>query len=254
MCGVVLALALVELGLAARLRQAWLVLTVEEAIARYGHETVRQALLPFVSEARQARIDEVLECRLQSLAVVLVDLHDPHNGAATVRSAEAFGLSEIHAVEAREPFQIARKITIGCEQWMDIHQYPDFERCAAELRRRGMALTATRPDGEMRIEDLDGSKPRALLFGNEHDGLSDEVVAQCTEVVRIPMFGFTQSFNLSVSVALMVQRAAELRRAALGRPGDLSDEKKQLLRAAWYSKGLRGAAGIIERYVAPQTH
>ena len=114
-------------------------------------------------------------------------------------------------------------------------------------------MTATLPDATMTLDELDGTKKRALVFGNEHEGLTDKAIAACDEVIRIPMFGFTQSFNLSVSVALTVTRAAALRRAAMTTLGDLDTEEKRQLRARWYGNSVRAAPGIIDRFVARQT-
>lgn len=212
-----------------------------------------RALEPFVTEARRARFEEVLAARLGTLTVVLEDLYDAHNGAAAIRSIEAFGLAEVHAVEGANAFRYSTGITMGCERWLDIVRHTDVESCLASLKARGMVITATLPDAATTLEDLDGGKPRALLFGNEHEGVSPRALELCDELVRIPMFGFTESFNLSVSVALTLQWAAARRRAALGAPGDLKEERKQWLRARWYAVGVRGAAGIIERHVAGQT-
>jgi len=226
---------------------------IDDAIREHGPEQIMRALEPFVSDARRARFEAVLAARLSSLTVVLEDLYDAHNGAAAIRSIEAFGLSEVHAIEGANPFRYSTGITMGCERWLDIHRYTDIESCAATLKQRGMVLTATLPDADATLEDLDGGKPRALIFGNEHEGVSPRALELCDELVRIPMFGFTESFNLSVSVALTLQWAAARRRHALGAAGDLKEEKKQWLRARWYAVGVRGAAGIIERYVAGQT-
>lgn len=226
---------------------------IDRAIAEHGPQRVQEALEPFVSPSRRARFDEVLGSRIESLTVVLENLYDAHNGAAAIRSVEAFGLSDVHAVETTTRFKIARGITIGCEQWLDVHRHRDIDSCAEMLKARGFVLTATLPEAETSLDELDGGKKRALLFGNEHEGLSQRAVSLCDEVIRIPMYGFTQSFNLSVSVALTVERAAALRREALGRIGDLDERRKHFLRARWHAVGVRGAAGIIERHVAALT-
>jgi len=225
----------------------------KRAVEEHGPDLVREALLPFVSESRQARIDRVLDRRLSSVTVVLENLYDAHNGAAAIRSIEAFGLCEAHAVENVGHFKFAPKVTVGCDRWVDIHRYDQIEDCARALKDRGFILSATLPDAETELEDLDGTVARALVFGNEHEGLTEGALALCDEFIRIPMHGFTQSFNLSVSVALLVQRAAAVRRAAIGAIGDLEEEKKRHFRALWYAHSVRGAAGILDRYVAGQT-
>jgi tRNA (guanosine-2'-O-)-methyltransferase len=226
---------------------------LQRRFAEHGPDVIREALTPFLSPERQARIEQILDQRLSSLTVVIENLYDGHNGAAAIRSIEAVGIQDLHAIEEASPFKIGKGVTIGCEQWVSIHKHRTTDECIGRLKERGFVLTATMPDADMTLDDLDGSKKRALIFGNEHEGLTDQAIGHCDELVRIPMFGFTQSFNLSVSVALTVTRAAAVRRAAMGRVGDLQTEEKRQLRARWYANSVRGAAGIIDRYVAGQT-
>ncbi|MBT8495136.1 MAG: RNA methyltransferase [Deltaproteobacteria bacterium] len=226
---------------------------LEHRFAEYGPDVIREALTPFVSPERQARIEQILDQRLRSLTVVIENLYDGHNGAAAIRSIEAVGIQTLHAIEEASPFKIGKGVTIGCEQWVTIEKHKTTDECIGQLKDNGFILTATVPDADMALDDLDGSVQRALIFGNEHEGLTDRAIGLCDELVRIPMHGFTQSFNLSVSVALTVTRASAARRAALGRAGDLEVEQKRQLRARWYANSVRGAGGIIDRYVAGQT-
>jgi tRNA (guanosine-2'-O-)-methyltransferase len=226
---------------------------VDQLIAKYGEDVVLRALAPMVSEGRLARIEAVLDARLSSLTVVLENLHDPHNGAAAIRSVEGFGLDSLWVVEAVEPFQFSSSVTVGCEKWIDVHRFADGPACAAALRARGFRLLATLPGESQSIEEVDVSGPCALVFGNEHEGLTQETIASCDGRVSIPMFGFTQSFNLSVSVALCVQRLAARRRAVLGGRGDLPEAERRRLRARWYALGVRAAEQIVERHVSDGT-
>ncbi|HKA86687.1 MAG TPA: RNA methyltransferase [Haliangiales bacterium] len=222
-----------------------------------GHDPVDvvAALAPQLSPDRIGRIDAVLDARLGGLTVVLENLHDPHNGAAALRSVEGFGLAELHVVEQAEPFRFSDKVTQGCEKWVAIRRYPRFGDAAAALHGRGFRLHAAVPGAPVAVDDLDVGRPAALVFGNEHAGLTGAARAACDGTFAIPMTGFTQSFNLSVSVALSVHAAAARRRAALGAPGDLPAEERARLRARWYvlSVDPRAAQGIVERYVANRT-
>ena len=182
--------------------------SARQLVDRHGPEVVVAALRPILSDERIARIEAVLDARLAGLTIVVENLYDPHNGAAAVRSAEAFGLSAVHAIEGTGPFHASPAVTIGCEKWIDLHRHPDVASARAEA------------------------------------------VAACTHRVEIPMYGFTRSFNLSVSAALILARASERRRTALGRLGDLPAEERAHRRARWYAQDIRGAAEIIERYVS----
>ena len=223
----------------------------DELVARHGPEVVVAALRPILSDERMARIESVLDARLAGLTIVVENLYDPHNGAAAVRSAEAFGLVAVHAVEATGRFTASPAVTIGCDKWIDLHRHPDVAAARAALP--GMIHVAAAPGAGVTVDDLPAGAPCAFWFGNEHDGLSAEALAACSHRVEIPMFGFTRSFNLSVSAALILARASERRRAALGRAGDLPAEERALRRARWYAQDIRGAEEIIARHVSKQT-
>jgi tRNA (guanosine-2'-O-)-methyltransferase len=210
---------------------------------------VAEILAPFVSEPRQRRIDAVLEQRLAGLTVVLQNLHDPHNGAAALRSVEGFGLTALHVVEETEPFKFSSKVTQGCEKWVDIRRHADFASCARALRDEGFALHAALPPGEgvMPVEALDPATKIALVFGNEHAGLTPDAIAACDGAFTVPMQGFTASFNLSVSVALGVFACARRRREVLGGRGDVAPETIVQMRARWYTLSVDAADLILER-------
>ncbi len=224
--------------------------SVDDLIAEHGHQTVIAALDPILTEDRKRRIEEVLAARIEGLTIVLENLYDPHNGAATIRSAEAFGLSDVHAVETTTPFAVSSAVTIGADQWIDVHKWRDIGQCADALRAQGMRLCATLPGATRTIAGLDPSQRWAVAFGNEHDGLSPALQAACDEAISIPMVGFSQSLNLSVSVALVISELAARRRRALGQAGDLPQARRARLRARWYAQSVRGAREIILRHVS----
>jgi tRNA (guanosine-2'-O-)-methyltransferase len=223
--------------------------SIERLIDEHGAATVIEAARPLLSEARIARIDAVLEARLDSLTAVLEDLYDPHNGAAAIRSIEAFGLTTIHAVEAANPFPVTEAVTIGANRWIDVCRHPDPETCASALRERGFRLAATTPEGGGDPADLDMSQRWAVWFGNEREGLSARAISLADVRLALPMHGFTRSFNLSVSVALTIRELAAARRATLGAPGDLAPERRERLRARFMATGVRGIAEIIARHI-----
>jgi tRNA (guanosine-2'-O-)-methyltransferase len=206
-------------------------------------------LAPFVSAARQAKIEAVLAQRLGGLTVVLENLHDPHNGAAALRSVEGFGLTTLHVVEQAEPFRFSSRVSQGCEKWVDIRRHPDFASCARALHDAGFALYAALPPAAATVEldTIDVTRPTALVFGNEHAGLTRDAIAACDGAFTIPMQGFTASFNLSVSVALAVFACSRRRRAALGGRGDLSPETLVAERARWYTLSVDAAELILAR-------
>jgi tRNA (guanosine-2'-O-)-methyltransferase len=223
---------------------------VDALIERHGPEVVTAAVRPLLTDDRTARIEAVLEARLTSVGVAIENLYDPHNGAAAIRSIEAFGLSTLHVIETTDPFRFSPGVTIGCEKWIGVQRYPDVAAFGASLRERGIAIYGTLPDAADDLETVPVDRPLVVLFGNEHEGLTPEAVAACDGAVSIRMQGFTRSFNLSVSVALVTARLAERRRAFLGVPGDLTVQERARLRARWYALSVRGAGEIVARYVS----
>jgi tRNA (guanosine-2'-O-)-methyltransferase len=221
-----------------------------ELVARFGPSRVVAALEPLVTAERRARIAGVLAARLGGLTVVLEDLYDPHNGAAAIRSVEGLGLSSLHVVERASPFRAEKEISLGGEKWIDVHRHRGLDAALTALADAGFVSVATTPDAPDTLADLDPAARYALWFGNEHEGMSAAALAACPRRIRIPMHGMTRSFNLSVSVALVVAEASARRRAALGAEGDLDDASRQALTARFYAQSVRGAAGILDRSVS----
>ncbi len=204
-------------------------------------------LAPLLLDERRTRIDEAAAARLGGLRVVIENLHDPHNGAAVLRSAEAFGIQRVDVIESVEPFRFSSEVTQGCEKWLDVVRHPTLADAVAALRADGFALYAAVPGAAATVEDLDFSRPAAVMIGNEHDGLTGAAIGAADVVFGIPMAGMTRSLNLSVASALIAERAAQSRRRAIGRPGDLDDAAVLALRARFYAASVRGADVVLAR-------
>jgi tRNA (guanosine-2'-O-)-methyltransferase len=224
---------------------------ISRIIERHGPEAVCEALAPLLTAERIARIDQVLGARLGSVVTVVEDTYDPHNAAATIRTTEAIGLEELHVIEVAERFSAASGVTRGAHRWIELHRWGSPDAAIGGLRARGFRVFATLPAAAATVEDVDVSSPLAVVFGNEHAGLSQDAIARCDGALGVPMFGFTESYNLSVTVALAMSRIAARRRAAIGAPGDLEDARRRELRARWFALKIRGAVGILERALGP---
>ena len=220
---------------------------ITRAIARHGADVVCAKLGPMLTEPRIARIDSVLAARLQSVVTIVEDTYDPRNAAATIRTTEALGLGELHVIEPNERFSAAGGVTRGSHKWIELHRWKRVEHAVAALRARGFRVFATLPGAPHSVEDVDVGRPIAVAFGNEHDGLTEAAVAACDGALGVPMHGFAESFNLSVTVALAMSRIASRRRAVIGSPGDLDDQRARELRARWFALSVRGAVGILDR-------
>ena len=203
-----------------------------------------------LTPARLARIDAVIEARLQSVTVVLDRLVDPHNVAAILRTSEGLGLCAVHVVPGADDDGLAhRKVTQDAHKWIDVVAHDSGAAAARSLAARGFAVFAGHLErGARPPADLPTGRPLALLFGHEHEGPSRETLEACTGTFRIPMAGFTQSFNVSVAAGIALSQICAGRRAFLKKPGDLDVAYKRALR----SRYLRLGAKLARRLRAPK--
>jgi len=186
---------------------------------------VIEALEPLTLPRRAARMRAVLADRLESVTVVMDAPHDPHNGAAIIRSCEAFGLQRLHVVERVEAFLASRKVTQGTDRWVDVIRHASAAQALKALEREQFALAVAHPQGELLPEDLARLGRVALVMGNEHDGVCAELTRAATHSVRVPMRGFVESLNVSVTTALLLAAATR------DRPGDLLASEQAVLYA-----------------------
>ncbi|MFH1131373.1 MAG: RNA methyltransferase [Pseudomonadota bacterium] len=216
--------------------------------ARLTSEFIVQSLAPFLSPKRRGRIERTINQRLISVTVVLEDLYDPHNGAAVLRTCEAMGLFHVHVIPNRSGFRFAHQVTQRADKWLNVYLHSNTKECFRYLKKAGFRCIGAFPPPvgnapEPPIVPVD--KPLAIIFGNEHTGLSEKAKAYCDGVFHLPMFGFSESLNLSVSVALALQDVTNRRRHFIGRTGDFPLKARQHLRAAYYAHSTRHAADLI---------
>ncbi len=192
-------------------------------------EALVRVLEPLTTDARRARLQEVIARRLASVAVVFDRPYDPHNGAAVVRSCEAFGVQQLHIVERPgTPFAMARSVARGAEKWIDVTCHRAPATAIAWAHAAGMPLVATHPEGELSPDELGRMDRVCVVLGNEREGIHDELARACSARVRVPMRGFAESLNVSVTAAIL------LHAATYGRKGDLDAAAQRRL----YARGL----------------
>ena len=207
-----------------------------------------KVLEEFVTERRQQRLRSVLDNRTRNLVLLLEDIYDPHNASACVRSAEAMGVQELHVITAQHRFAPAPKVTNGADKWLDIHRYKAIAPCFEALRSRGFTIAAgVLNDEAIPIQEIRFDRPVALAFGNEHEGLSEEFRQAADVCFFIPMYGFSQSFNISVAAALGLHWAVNERIRLLGSSGDLTEEERETLLARWTRLSVTMADEILDR-------
>lgn len=204
----------------------------------------------FITPERKARFLEVLRSRTRYLTVALEDVYQLHNASAVIRSCDVFGVQEAHLIEGRHGHRLDKNIAMGAQRWVDIHRHSDSAKCIQELRERGYRIVATTPRaGSASLEDFSFQGPTALFFGTEKEGLSPVVLEKADAALHIPMYGFTESLNISVAAAIILQQlTTRLRQSDL--PWRLPAEEILQKRLDWTRKTIRAADDIIARYRA----
>jgi tRNA (guanosine-2'-O-)-methyltransferase len=177
-----------------------------------------------VTERRKQRVVDVLLARLSSVTVVFENLADPHNVSAILRTAEGLGLDAIHVVEQPNKWEKNKAISMGADRWIEVVKHQGLARCLGDLSAKGFQLWAADVgEGCVSVHDIPVDKPVALVFGSEHAGLSKRALSLTDARFTVPMYGFVESFNVSVSAALTLFDVAHRRRETVGR-GDLDDD------------------------------
>jgi tRNA (guanosine-2'-O-)-methyltransferase len=210
--------------------------------------TSRSGAPDFLLPERRARIDAVVAERTRTLTVVLEAFADPQNVNAILRTAEAFGVQEVHVVVGpMKPYDRNKKISQNADKWLDVIRWTSTTECLEHLRARGFHVYATHlGEGSRDLGDLSFAGPVALVFGNEHRGVSEEALRAADLRFAIPMRGFTQSFNVSVAAAVSLFRAVERRVAERGRHGDLPEAEAEALRQRFYARSVKQRTRIAK--------
>ncbi|MEM7187318.1 MAG: RNA methyltransferase [Bacteroidota bacterium] len=204
----------------------------------------------FLTERRRGLFEQVLAQRTRHYTVVTEDVYQVHNTSAVIRSCDVFGIQDLHVVEENLGKKMDREIAMGAQKWVTVHRHQNVLHCMQQLRSDGYRIIATTPHGEARSLDAFDFRPKtAFFFGKESDGISEEVREGADGFLTIPMFGFTESLNISVSAAIILQKmVTQLKRSEID--WSLSEEEKQRLELDWTQKTIKSAPEIIERYYA----
>ncbi len=202
----------------------------------------------FLTPRRQQLNKRVLEQRTSHFTVAIEDVYQLHNTSAVIRSCDVFGIQDLHVIEEIHAKRIDREIAMGAQKWVDVHRYSTTKECIAVLKNRGYQIVATTPHDDSKVlQDFDITKPSAFFFGREQQGLSDTVLEMADSKLHIPMSGFTESLNISVSAAIILQYImTKIKGTDIH--WQLSEENKLQKRMDWAKKVIKSHARIIERY------
>jgi len=202
----------------------------------------------FITDNRKEKFLKVLAQRTNHFTIAIEDIFQLHNTSAVMRSCEVFGIQNLHVVEEKYGKSIDKEIAMGAQKWVDVNRYNSNSECVRVLKEKGYQIIATTPhENDCLLDDFDISKPSALFFGTERDGLSEEIMAEADGFLKIPMAGFTESLNISVSAAIIIQNImSRLRKTDLD--WQLSEEEMISRRLDWTKNSIKDIKRIEQRY------
>jgi tRNA (guanosine-2'-O-)-methyltransferase len=203
-----------------------------------------------ISENRRKKFDEVLNYRTKHISVVLEDIYQSHNASAVLRSCDIFGIQNIHVIENRNTYTINPDVALGSAKWLSLHKYKKNDNntliCLNNLKEKGYKIVATSPyEKYSTLDELSIKQPLALVFGTELTGISDTAINNADEFVRIPMYGFTESFNISVCAALCLHTLVnKLHKSDIN--WKISEDEKDEIVLQWLKTSIK-KSDIIEK-------
>jgi tRNA (guanosine-2'-O-)-methyltransferase len=209
-------------------------------------------LKEFTTPERYNRIQDIVQKRTRYVTVVIENLFQSHNISAILRTVEGMGIQDVHIIENSFEYEISNQVALGAQKWLSIYHYNHLSNntvsCLQAIKEKGYKIVATLPqEDNYLLEDVPLDGKTAFLFGTELSGLTPEALALADQFVKIPMYGFTESYNVSVSVALTLMNVNErLRRSPFN--WALSPEEIIDLELDWLKKSVKDSESILNRY------
>lgn len=206
-----------------------------------------------ITPERKQLFDSVIQNRTRYITLVLEDIFQPHNASAVLRSCDCFGIQDVHIIENKNKYRVNPDVTLGSDKWLSLIKYNKQEnntiKAIKELRLKGYRIVATSPhknDKDLKNFDLSQGKI-ALFFGTELRGLSDDVIQNADEFLKIPMYGFTESYNISVSAAIILYTLSEKMKASAIK-WQLTKEEMKEVKKNWLERSIRNSNLIEKEY------
>ena len=212
-----------------------------------------QYLSTFLTNGKKEHFENALQWRTRHVSLVLDDIYNPQNISAILRSADCFGIQDVHIIENDHNFSVSKRVVKGANKWLSVFQYRDYRDntapCLDRLKDRGYKIAATTLHTDAVFpKDLPLNEPIAVVLGAEKDGVSQTTLDKADYHLKIPMYGFTESFNVSVASALILQTLRERLTQSEDIDWKLSTEEADDLRIEWAKKCLRNPQEIIRNY------
>jgi tRNA (guanosine-2'-O-)-methyltransferase len=204
----------------------------------------------FLTDSRKEKFLKILENRTNHFTIAMEDVYQLHNTSAVMRSCEVFGIQELNVVEQKFGKRIDTEIAMGAQKWVDINRFNTMQNCIDSVKENGYQIIATTPHNDScLLHEFDITKRSAIFFGTEKQGLSQEVIDQADGFLKIPMVGFTESLNISVSAAIIIQDiTSRLRQSTID--WKLNDVEILAKRLLWAKNSIKDIKRIEERYYA----
>ena len=224
--------------------------TFFDGLSREQLQLLYERATAFFSENKQQLFERLAPLRTRHITVVLEDVYQSHNASAVLRSCDCFGVQDVHVVECRNNYAPNGDVSMGSDKWVDYYKYHTTTEAYRHLREQGYRIVATLPhENDSMITDLDVTQPLALVFGTELTGLSQEAIDGADGYVKIPMYGFTESFNISVCAALSLFHLTERMRADHSICWQLDDEAQLRLRLYWAMQVIRDGHNVMRHLI-----
>ena len=206
----------------------------------------------FVTEKRKNTFKNILLNRTRHFTVVLEDIFQQHNSSAVIRSCDVFGIQDIHIIENKYHSKLSRHVAKGSQKWLNLNNYKEDKNntkdCLTRLKNEGYQIIATSPhNNTCTLHDLDISKKSAFIFGVEKSGVSEEVLINSDEILTIPMVGFTESLNISVAAAIILENLTNKLRNS-NYEWRLSEKEQEIIYANWLEKSIKNVDEIKNRF------
>jgi tRNA (guanosine-2'-O-)-methyltransferase len=201
-----------------------------------------------LTDNRKEGFQQVLAKRTNHFTIAMEDIFQLHNTSAVMRSCEVFGIQQLNVIEERYTKSIDKEIAMGAQKWVDVNRFDSISGCISSMKSKGYQIIATTPhENDCELDDFDITKPSALFFGTERDGLSEEVLQNADGFLKIPMAGFTESLNISVSAAIIIQNLmSRLHKSDIH--WQLSENEILEKRLQWAKNTIKDIKRIEERY------
>ncbi|MFD2551014.1 TrmH family RNA methyltransferase [Bizionia sediminis] len=202
----------------------------------------------FLTTHRREKFLQVLAGRTKHFTVATEDVYQLHNTSAVIRSCDVFGIQNVHIVEERNSKRIDREIAMGAQKWVDLKRHHRVKDAIKHIKQEGYQIIATTPHtNDCDLHDFDITKKSCFFFGRETEGLSEDVLETADGFLKIPMVGFTESLNISVSAAIILQHVTtKLKQSSIS--WQLTEEEKLEKRLDWVKKTLKSYDEVVARY------